>query len=146
MATALDANVLLRLSQKKHPLYLVSKQAVQKLKDDNETLRILPQNITEFWNVLTRPESARGGFGLTPSQADRRTRRFERFFTLLPDDPRVYEEWRRIVVQNGVSGVQVHDARIAACLRVHGITRLLTFNTKDFARYTGFDAVDPAQV
>lgn len=146
MATALDANVLLRLSQKKHPLYLVSKQAVQKLKDDNETLCVLPQNITEFWNVLTRPESARGGFGLTIREADRKTRMFERFFTLLPDDPRVYEEWRRIVVQNGVSGVQVHDARIAACLRVHGITRRLTFNTKDFTRYSGFVAVDPAQV
>lgn len=49
-------------------------------------------------------------------------------------------------MQVGVSGVQVHDARIAACLRVHRVTRLLTFNTKDFARYSGFVAVDPAQI
>ncbi len=70
----------------------------------------------------------------------------ERIFTFLPDTPDVHAEWRRLVVQIGVSGVQVHDARIAACLHVHGVTRLLTFNTKDFTRYSGFVAVDPAQI
>ena len=70
----------------------------------------------------------------------------ERLFHLLPDTPAIYTEWRRLVMQIGVSGVQVHDARIAACLRVHGVTRLLTLNTKDFARYPGFTAVDPAQI
>ncbi len=39
-----------------------------------------------------------------------------------------------------------YDARIAACLRVHCVTRLLTFDMKDFARYSGFAAVDPAQI
>ncbi len=146
MAIALDANVLLRLAQKQHPLYPIARRAVLKLKEEGETVCYLPQNVVEFWNVLTRPASARGGFGLTPAQADRKTRLIERIFTLLPDTPGVYAEWRRLVVQIGVSGVQVHDARIAACLRVHGVTRLLTFNTKDFARYSGFDAVDPAQI
>lgn len=146
MATALDANVLLRLSQKDHPLYRVCRNAAEKLWAENETLCFVPQNIVEFWNVLTRPASARGGFGLTPMQADRRARMLERIFLLLPDTPDVHTEWRRLVVEVGVSGVQVHDARIAACLRVHGVTRLLTFNTKDFARYSGFIAVDPAQI
>lgn len=146
MATALDANVLLRLAQKQHPLYPVARQAVLKLKAEGETVCYLPQNVVEFWSVLTRPASARGGFGLTLAQADRRTRLIERIFTLMPDTPEVHAEWRKIVVDVGVSGVQVHDARIAACLRVHGVTRLLTFNTKDFARYSGFAAVDPAQV
>lgn len=146
MATALDANVLLRLSQKQNSLYPISRTAVRKMAAENETLCFLPQNIVEVWNVFTRPPSARGGFGLTPVQADRRVRRLEHIFTLLPDNPDIYIEWRRLVVEFGVSGVQVYDARIAACLRVHGITRLSTFNTKDFARYSGFTAVDPEQI
>jgi len=146
MAIALDANVLLRLAQKQHPLYPVARRAVLKLEAEGETVCYLPQNVVEFWNVLTRPASARGGFGPTLTQADRKTRLLERLFTLLPDTPEVHAEWRKLVVQVGVSGVQVHDARIAACLRVHGVTRLLTFNTKDFARYSGFAAVDPAQI
>jgi len=146
MATALDANILLRLAQKKHPLYPLCQSTVRGLSEEGEALYYLPQNMVEFWNVLTRPQAARGGFGLTPTQANRRVRLLERVFTLLPDTPDVHTEWRRLVVELGVSGVQVYDARIAACLRVHGITRLLTFNTKDFARYSGFVAVDPAQI
>ena len=46
----------------------------------------------------------------------------------------MHAEWRRLVVAYGVSGAQVHDACLAAAMRVHGVTRLLTFNGADFAR------------
>ncbi len=48
----------------------------------------------------------------------------------------------------GVSGVQVHDARLVATMLVHGVTHILTFNTSGFTRYNskGIVAVDPATV
>lgn len=143
---AADANALLRFFQKSHPLHPTVREAVRRLRASGDELCILPQNVVEFWSVATRPPSARGGFGMTPREADHQTRLMERLFPLLPDTPAVHAEWRRLVVEVGVSGVQVHDARIAAALRVHGVARLLTFNAKDFARYSGFTAVDPAQV
>lgn len=146
MATALDANALLRFFQRSDPLHPTVREAIRQMRAYQEDLCILPQNVTEYWNVATRPSTARGGFGLTVQEADRQVQIMERIFHLLPDTPAIYTEWRRLVVQVGVSGVQVHDARIAACLRVHGVTRLLTFNTKDFARYSGFTAVSPADV
>ena len=146
MAIAVDANALLRFFQRSHPQHPVVRGAVRRLREAGENVCILPQNVVEYWNVATRPPSARGGFGLTLREADHQVRIMERIFTLLPDTPDIHTEWRRLVVEAGVSGVQVHDARIAACLRVHGVTRLLTFNAKDFARYAGFVAVDPAQV
>jgi predicted nucleic acid-binding protein len=42
-----------------------------------------------------------------------------------------------------LSGVQVHDARLAAAMHVHGIQRVLTFNARDFARYPDIQAVHP---
>jgi predicted nucleic acid-binding protein len=45
-----------------------------------------------------------------------------------------------------VSGVQVHDARLVAAMRVHGVRRILTFNTKDFARFDDIEAVHPADL
>jgi predicted nucleic acid-binding protein len=146
MASALDANLLLRFFQRSHPLHPVSRAAVRRLRASGEALYVLPQNVAEFWCVATRPVTARGGFGLSLAQAQRQVRLMERLFPVLDDTPGIYAEWRRLVVQYGVSGVQVYDARIAACLRVHGVTRLLTFNAADFARYAGFVAVDPAQV
>jgi hypothetical protein len=53
-----------------------------------------PQVVAEFWSVCTRPPSARGGFGLVLSEAERRARVIERYFLLLPDSVATYQEWR----------------------------------------------------
>jgi hypothetical protein len=48
-------------------------------------------------------------------------------------------------VRHGVIGAKVHDARLGAAMTVHGVRRLLTFNTGDFARY-GIEVVQPSAV
>lgn len=92
---------------------------------------------TEYGGVLEwRHASLRAnGLGLTPAQADEETRELETLFPLIADTPNIYREWRRLVVEAAVSGVQVHDARLAAAMRVHGITHLLAFNVRDFRRF-----------
>ena len=62
---------------------------------------------------------------------------------LLPDSLAVHREWRRIVVDYAVSGVQVYDARLAAAMRVHGVRKILTFNQRDFVRYSDIQALHP---
>jgi predicted nucleic acid-binding protein len=56
------------------------------------------------------------------------------------------EKRRELVVAAGVSGVQVHDARLVAVMRVYGLTHILTLNAPDFRRYPGIVAVDPQEV
>ena len=143
MAMALDSNFLLRYVQREHPLHEIARDAARHFVSTGEELVLLPQVITEFWCVATRPASARGGFGLTPVQADHQVRLLERIFTIRHDTPAVYDTWRQIVVFYSVSGVQTYDARIAAALQVHSIDQLLTFNGTDFARYDWLTAVDP---
>jgi predicted nucleic acid-binding protein len=62
---------------------------------------------------------------------------------LLPDGESVHREWRRLVVAYEVRGVQVHDARLAAAMLVHGVLRVLTLDESDFARFVGVTAVHP---
>ena len=62
----------------------------------------------------------------------------------LVDSNGVYTEWRRLVVRHKVSGVQVHDARLAASMYAHGLTHILTFNTADFARFDRIRPVHPS--
>ena len=66
--------------------------------------------------------------------------------TLLPDSEAVYREWRRIVVQHSVLGVQVHDARLAAAMYVHSVSHIFTLNVADFIRFSGLTAVHPAGI
>ncbi len=121
--------------------------AARTLRTNGHELHATSQNFTEFWTASTRPTN-RNGFGLTPTQTERLLRLAERIFPLVPDSPAIYPEWRRLVVDYGVSGVQAYDARLAATMIVHHVTHILTFNISDFARYApeGIVAVDPTTV
>jgi predicted nucleic acid-binding protein len=143
MRYLVDTNVLLRLLQRNDPDYSTIRQAVRILMARGDELCCAPQNIVEFWNVCTRPVTARGGFGLTLAEADRRVRLIERIFTILEETPAVYPEWRRLVVVNSVAGVQVHDARIVSMMNIHSVTHILTLNGADFTRYASVTSMSP---
>ncbi len=96
----------------------------------------------ELWTVLTRPRAV-NGFGLSVTEADREVLLLERQFTLLPDNERIHEVWRRLVVDHRVSGKQVHDTRLVAAMIVYGITHLLTLDAGDFSRFPEITAVHP---
>lgn len=139
-----DSNILIRWVQPADPDYPVVEAALAVLVNSGAVLCYTSQNLAEFWNASTRPPT-RNGYGLSPAETDRRARLFESRLRLLPDSLAVHEEWRRLLVDYGVSGVQVHDTRLVAAMRVHSVARILTFNTKDFARFTGIEAVHPEE-
>jgi predicted nucleic acid-binding protein len=142
-----DTNFSLRFAVKQNPQHQIIRQAVRNLRNRGDEICIVPQTCVEFWNVATRPVK-NNGFGFSIADADFFLRLIERIFPLLPDDARVHQEWRKLVLSFGVSGVQVHDARIVAAMLIHQVTHILTFNTSDFARYSsiGIVAVDPNKV
>src|SRR5450755_3824955 len=136
----IDSNVLIRWVQPGDPKFLVCSASIQHLERLGDSPCYVSQNIGEFWNALTRPAN-RNGYGLTPEGADTLAAIVERSFRLLPDDLVVHETWRRLLVTHLVSGTQVHDARLVAAMKVQGVRRILTFNTKDFARFKDIEAV-----
>jgi predicted nucleic acid-binding protein len=137
-----DTNVLIRWVQRDDRSYPIVRAAVGKLMRSNSDPCYVSQNLGELWNVLTRPAD-RNGYGLTPEQAEVRARDIEDAFLLLPDSLAVHQEWRRLPRDYRVSGVQVHDARLVAAMHVHGVSRILTFNVRDFDRYKDVEAIHP---
>jgi len=113
MSCLADTNVLLRFVQQNHPLHGVAVAALDSLLRSGHTVVIGPQNITEFWNVCTRPLE-NNGLGLTPEETEKQVSKLDALFTLLPETPDVHPEWRRLVATHGVSGVRVYDARLVA--------------------------------
>ena|SRR5216683_5530938 len=140
-----DTNVMLRLTTQKHPQHTIAANAVNLLVNQDVDLFFTLQNASEFWNVCTRSTSL-NGLGLSVAEAKHHLGAMEQNLTLLPDNILVYDHWRILVVQHSVSGVQVHDAKLAAAMLAHGVPGILTFNTANFARYTGIEAVHPADI
>src|SRR5579859_3869080 len=126
MLVLIDSGILLRLLHRTDPLHPSVRAAVRALKIRGDTLVAATQNLAEFWNVCTRPATARGGFGLSTAETEKRLRLLERIIRILPDTPAAYPIWRNLIATLQVSGVQVHDARLVALMQAHGLTHLLT--------------------
>jgi predicted nucleic acid-binding protein len=146
MRYLLDTGILLRLVNRQAAMHDEVRRSVRALKARGDSVVTAFQNLSEFWNVCTRPPEARGGLGLTGDESARRLRTIERIAPLLPDSDLAYQRWKDLVLAHGVRGVQVHDAKLAALMGVHGVTHILTLNPRDFARYPGIVADTPEQV
>jgi len=142
-ACLVDTNVLLRFADFADPLHEFAHRAIVSTRQTND-LQVTSQNLIESWNVMTRPQN-RNGFGQTVAEADDHLALLERLFHRLSNPSNVYQRWRKLVVSHGVSGVQVHDARLVVVMLSHGISQILTFNEKDFARYAdlGIETINP---
>ncbi len=141
-----DSGILLRLLEPTDPYHTIVEQAVKALHARGDRIVIAPQNVAEYWNVCTRPAAARGGYGLSIAETNRRLIIIEAVFSILTEPPAAYSLWRALVVTHAVQGKQVHDARLVALMQAHGITHILTLNDSDFARYAGITAIPPASL
>jgi predicted nucleic acid-binding protein len=140
-----ETNILLRMTRRADPEHRLVTSALSQLTSQGTTLHYTHQNVAELWNVMTRP-IARNGLGLTIHEAESEVLAIERGMTLLPDGEAVYHEWRKIILRYGVCGVQVHDARLAAAMYVHGVPHILTLNLADFSRFEGITPLHPNQL
>lgn len=140
-----DTNILLRITRRSDPQHKTVDRALARLVGQGTTLYYTHQNIAELWNAMTRPVE-RNGLGLSVVETEREVRAIETGMSLLPDNEAVYHEWRRIVVKHSVSGVQVHDARLAAAMYVHDVRHILTLNVADFSRFDGLTALHPDSI
>ncbi len=140
----LDTNVVLRYTRVADPRYHEVKAMIDKLMSSGHDLFVSPQCIREAWVVLTRPEEE-NGFGLEPSAAAEYVDTLLGTFFLLDDEPGIFAEWRDLVASHEVRGRQAHDANLAAAVRHHGLTHVLTLNEKDFNRYalSGLQTLTP---
>ena len=106
---------------------------------------LVPQVLYEYWVVYTRPR-VNNGLGYSPAAALHEIDDLTRRYPLLADPPEIFDEWKSRVALRQVTGKQAHDARLVAAMAVHGLTRLLTFNPRHFARYPEIETIDPSTV
>ncbi len=140
MPVLLDTNILLRLLQPHHRHCALAERALSSLRKRDERLFVTAQNLVEFWCVITRPIDE-NGLGFTTEQAVAELDKVKQLFGLLPEMPLLHE-WERLVSHYRVSGKNAHDVRLVASMIVHGVTNILTFNSRDFIRYSEIVVMD----
>ena len=91
MQYLVDTGVWLRLFDRPDPEQPTIRNALCALRSSGHSLATCPQNIAEFWNVSTRPASARGGYGKSVATTERRVQFIERASTILAESPVSYQ-------------------------------------------------------
>lgn len=59
------------------------------------------------------------------------------------DQPETLLKWEKLITAYQVKGKRAHDVRLIASMMVHQISHILTFNTKDFEKFTEIQVFDP---
>ncbi len=143
-----DTNILGRTAQPDAPEHGVVTQATAALLAQGGTLYVTSQVLIEFWSIATRPPGTNpgeNGLGMSSAEVLLELEKAEALFDFLPDRADIYPEWRQLILTHGIRGRGVHDARLAALMRVSGVPNLLTINVKDFGKF-GLNVVTPAQI
>ena len=144
MNALIDTNVLLRLADEHHAMHAMASHAVEVFRR-TKSLCIFPQNVYEFWVVATRPVKE-NGLGYSQAVALSAIDSLENLYRLLPETTDFYLQWKSLLHEFTVHGKIGHDAHLVAGMNASGITEILSFNDRDFVRFTGITVVNPKDV
>src|SRR5689334_3266458 len=115
----LDANILLRMSNKDDKDYALTQRAVFACRKHDE-VAVAPQTLFEFWAVATRGRDV-NGIGMEVDRARQWVAMCGRMFRLLPDPADLTTRWADIVARFAIKGFRAHDARYVAFMELHRI-------------------------
>ncbi len=138
----LDSNILLRAANSADTKHLLVLDLLQQFTNEGQTLCITPQCLYEYYTVATR-SVAKNGLGISSDEARQDINDFLQLFVLISDTESTLAKWLDLLASYDVRGINAHDAHIVASMLTQHISRLLTFNIKDFNIYSEIQVIDP---
>ena len=141
----LDSNILVYADQKEQPQYKAAKSLRDHALTGKITACISPQVINEFYAVSTNPR--RVSAPLTVQEATDQIRRYAESedLALIHPGPGIVGRALSLMENHPVSGSDIYDLYMVATMLENGITRICTFNTRDFAPFSEIEVLTPPE-
>jgi len=139
---AVDTNLLVYAHREDAPWHDTAHARIAELAEGQQSWAIPWPCIHEFLAIVTHPR-----IYLPPTPLGKALEQVEAWIespnlVLLSEADDYWMQLRPILVSGRVSGPQIHDARIAALCKEHGVTELWTAD-RDFGRFPGVQARNP---
>ena len=137
-----DANVLVYAALKDDSRHDVAKAL---LKDSSRgALYISPQILTEFYSTITSSKRVTVPYAPMDAVMFIETLLRMRAHSCSTDLPEVSDRLLALLKTYGVKGPLVFDLQIVATMLVHGVTKIFTYNVRDFDRFADLEVVEPS--
>ena len=130
----IDTNVLVYSTVSSCPKFHEARTWLSQLAARGDNLFITPQIVREYLVVL--PRGAVFAETFTVEQALGEIEAILKTVIELDETVEVATQLRRLIKKYDVCGKNIHDANLVATMLVYRITRLATYNPKDFVRFT----------
>ncbi len=139
----LDTNILVYAADVNSPYQEGAKALRNKGLRGELSLCIAPQIIVEFYAIIT--DSKRVNNPLDPKKAKREIEKYVNSNNIkkIFSSPRVIDIMMDLLEKHPVSKQKIHDLHLVATMLTNGITRLYTFNSKDFEPYHEIEVLTP---
>ena len=140
--TALDTNILVYAHRVDSPWHVPAANCLKELAEGNVPWAIAWPCVHEFLSVVTHPRIFKPPTPLAVALADLETWFESPTLCLIGEPPTYWPHLRQLLEAGQVAGPAVHDARIAAICRSHGVSVLLSAD-RDFTRLPGVQVRNP---
>jgi toxin-antitoxin system PIN domain toxin len=139
---ALDTNILVYAHREDSPWHVQAESQVRELAEGRAGWAIPWPCLHEFLAIVTHPRiyAPPTPLALALDQVDAWLE--SPSLMVLAESGRYWPELRQALTAGQVSGPQVHDARVAALCRLHGVRELWTAD-RDFSRFPGLKVKNP---
>jgi uncharacterized protein len=139
---AIDANILVYAHREDSPFHDAAVRCVTELAEGLATWAIPWPCVHEFLAIATHPR-----IYAPPTPVEQALDQVEAWLAspslvLLSETPTYWQVLRTVIGTGRVVGPQVHDGRIAALCRQHGVRELWSAD-RDFSRFAGLAVVNP---
>ena len=141
MSAGIDTSWLIEVELREHANHSAARATLQRLAEAAETLILTPQVLSEFVHAVT--DGKRFQRPLSMSEAIDAAEHWwnadsvKQFFPTL-ESVLLGFRWMR---QHDLGRKRVLDTQLAATFHVHGVTRILTSNTRDYRVFGSFGMV-----
>jgi uncharacterized protein len=137
-----DTNILVYAHREDSPFHSAAFRRVAELAEGRTIWAIPWPCLHEFLAIVTHPRIYTPPTPLTRALAQVEAWLESPSLTVLAESAAHWTILRSFLVDGRVAGPQVHDARVAALCREHGVRELWSAD-RDFSRFAGLSVVNP---
>ncbi len=139
---AVDTNILVYAHREDSPFHEAALARVTELAEGSSNWAIPWPCLHEFLAIVTHSR-----IYVPPTPLERATEQVDAWLgsptvALLTESATHWATLRAMLSEGRISGPRVHDARVAALCRQHGVRQLWSAD-RDFSRFAGFSVVNP---
>jgi uncharacterized protein len=139
---AVDTNILVYAHREDSPFHEAAAKRIAELAEASSTWSIPWPCVHEFLAIVTHPR-----IYTPPTPLARALDQVDAWLesptlVLLTESTDHWRTLRALLLEGRIAGAQVHDARIAALCRQHGVRELWSAD-RDFNRFAGLTVVNP---